>query len=387
MKILTIAATPFFSDRGCHVRIYNAAKYLQKFGARVKICTYFDGANVAGLDVEKIKKVGWYKKKSPGFSWGKFWLDIKLIFLCRKTIRAFQPDVIHAHLYEGLGVGYIAKKLAFRNVPIVIDLQADLDEEFRNYNQNNYIARRIFVWLSQKLINSCDWLVLSSENLLPKMQTIFRHKGRVAVIRDGVALDLFRNIPKVAEKDREKIEEIKKWKADKKLLVYIGGLSDNKGVWDMLECFKKIAAESDGWKLLVGGFGIDEEKYKNYISDNNLNDSIFITGKVNYFSLPAYLALAEAGIDPKNSSTESSGKIVNLMAAGLPIICFENEFNRARLGNKGLFIKSFDELSQALADVEKGDNIDYDLGSLNEEREIQKLYEIFVQLTKEKQGL
>src|SRR4030042_5385256 len=120
MKILTIAATPFFADRGCHMRIYNKAKYLKKFGADVKICTYFGGDNIEGLDIEKIERVGWYKRTAPGFSWGKFWLDIKLIFLCRRVIKSFQPDVIPAHLYEGLGVGYLAKRLAGRNVPIVV---------------------------------------------------------------------------------------------------------------------------------------------------------------------------------------------------------------------------------------------------------------------------
>ncbi len=54
MKILTIAATPFFSDRGCHMRIYNEAKFLQKFGSIVKICTYHEGKNIDGLDIERI---------------------------------------------------------------------------------------------------------------------------------------------------------------------------------------------------------------------------------------------------------------------------------------------------------------------------------------------
>jgi len=382
MRILTIAATPFFSDRGCHVRIYNKAKYLEKFGAKVKICTYFDGENVAGLDIDKIKKVDWYKKTAPGFSWGKFWLDIKLIFLCRKKIKTFRPDIIHAHLYEGLGVGYAAKRLAFRNVPIVIDLQADLDEEFRNYSRDNYIARRIFVWLSKRLINRCNWLVLSSENVKPKMEKLYKYKDRITIIRDGVDLDLFSNIPQLTEEEQKKIEEIKKWKEDKKLLVYVGGLSDNKGIGELLESFNQFAAQSGEWKLLIGGFGSDEEKYKKYVSENNLEDFVYIAGKVKYFSLPAYLALADAGIDPKNGSTEASGKLVNLMTAGLPIICFDNEFNRARLREKGFYLQAFSELGGVLENIRPLERINYNLEDLGEEKEAGKLFEIFQALTK-----
>ena len=85
-----LTATPFFSDRGCHMRIYNEAKFLQKFGAEVKICTYHSkGRTSLGLILRELDKVKWYKRTAPGFSWGKFWLDMKLIFLCRRVIKNF----------------------------------------------------------------------------------------------------------------------------------------------------------------------------------------------------------------------------------------------------------------------------------------------------------
>lgn len=382
MRVLTIAATPFFSDRGCHVRIYNGARYLEKFGAKVKICTYFAGENVEDLDIETIKKVSWYKKTSPGFSWGKFWLDIKLIFFCRRKIRDFQPDIIHAHLYEGLGVGYFAKKLAFRDVPVVIDLQGDLEEEFRNYSGNNYIARRIFVSLSKKLIEQCDWMVLSSENLKLRMDKLFKRKNRIAVIRDGIDLDLFRDIPRPSAEEQKMIEKITRWKRDKKLLVYIGGLDDYKGVGELLKSFKKLVAESGAWKLLLGGYGNDEEKYKKFVEENNLADYVYFVGRVKYFSLPHYLALADAAVDPKNGSLEASGKIVNLMAAGLPIICFDNEFNRSRLADKGFYLISFDDLQEVLMRVGSTGRVNYDLENAGEEKEARKLFEIFKSLVK-----
>lgn len=379
MRILTITATPFFSDRGCHMRIYNEAKFLQKFGAVVKICAYHNGKNIDGLDIERIGKVNWYKRTAPGFSWGKFWLDIKLIFLCRRLIRSFRPDIIHAHLYEGLGIGYVAKKLAFRNVPIVFDLQGDLDEEFRNYNKENYIARRIFVRLSKIFISRCDWLVLSSERILAKVEKLFKAKDRIFIIKDGVDLDLFRDTPELAEDEQKKIEEAAKWKADKKLLIYIGGLSDSKGVGALLEAFGDRAG---GWKLLVGGFGNDEEKYKKYVEEKNLQDVIRFVGKVEYFSLPVFMALADAAIDPKNASSESSGKLVNLMATRLPIICFNNDFNRSRLGEKGYYMKTFDDLGEVLGKVNGREKIEYNLQNVSEDREVQKLMSVFRLLMK-----
>jgi len=383
MKVLTIAATSFFSDRGCHMRIYGDAKYLEKFGAEVKICTYFSGDDIAGLDIERIGKVGWYKRTAPGFSWGKFWLDIKLIFLCRRVIREFRPDVIHGHMYEGFGIGYVAKRLTFQNPPVVVDLQADLEEEFKSYNRKNFIARRFFVWLSRRLINRCNWLVVSSENVKPQMEKLYKHKDKISIVRDGIDLDLFRNVLRLTEEEQAKIAEIKKWTEGKKLLVYIGGLSDNKGVGDLLEAFLRLNLKNAEWRLLIGGFGNDEEKYKEYVRKNNLGDFVYFAGRVKYFSLPAYLALASAAIDPKNgSTTEGSGKLVNLMAAGCPIVCFEKEFNRARLGEKGHYMQNFGDLAGILESIKTSEKIHYDMEELGEEKEAKKLFDIFEKLIK-----
>ena len=391
MKILTIAATPFFSDRGCHIRIYNEAKYLEKLGARTRLCTYHIGEDIPRLGIVRIKGPKGYKKASPGFSWGKIWLDFKLLFLVRREIRSFQPDAIHAHLYEGLAIGYLAKKLAWRkNIPVVFDLQGNIDEEFASYSQKNSVAQKFFVWLSRKIIDWADKIVVSSENVICRCPT------PTTVIKDGVDKDLFKNPQNLSKEELEKIKKIKKWAGDSKLLVYVGGLSDNKGIGDLLKSFSKVRPFSPrrhvgvpqgqtlkkSWKLLIGGFGKDEGKYKKFIKENDLNGDVYFAGKVNYFSLPHYLALANAGIDPKKNSTESSGKLMNYMAAGLPVICFDNQLNRARLGEKGFYLKSFNDLPEILTDIKNAEKIDYDLESLSEEKEARKLFEILKSLTK-----
>jgi len=356
------------------MRILNEAKYLKKLGAEVRLSTYHIGEDVSGIAIARIKGSRGYKKTSPGFSWGKIWLDWKLLLLVRRGIMRFQPDAIHAHLYEGLAIGYLAKKLAFRgNIPIVFDLQGNLNEEFQSYNRKNSLARKFFVLMAKIVDRWADRIVVSSENVK------FNYRGLAStIVRDGIDLDLFQNPIELSKEDRRKIEKIKVWKGNNgRLLVYIGGLSDNKGVGDLLKSFSGSDLKKSGWKLLLGGFGEDEERYKKNISENRLENSIYFAGRIPYFSLPYYLALADAGIDPKNVSTESSGKIANLMAAGLPVICFENEFNRARLGGKGIYLKNIEELGEKMAEIKLREKVEYDLENLSEEKEVRKLFEVF----------
>ena len=215
------------------------------------------------------------------------------------------------------------------------------------------------------------------------MEKLYKHKDRISIVRDGIDLDLFKKIPELTSEEQAKIAEIKKWAEGKKLLVYIGGLSDNKGVGDLLEAFLRLNLKNAEWRLLIGGFGNDEEKYKEYVRKNNLGDFVYFAGRVKYFSLPAYLALASAAIDPKNgSTTEGSGKLVNLMAAGCPIVCFEKEFNRARLGEKGHYMQNFGDLAGILERLKTSEKIHYDMEELGEEKEAKKLFEIFEKLIK-----
>ena len=78
LKILMIAPTPYFSDRGCHVRIYEEARALRAIGHDVRIVTYHIGRDMEDISTERIVKIPWYKKLSAGPSWHKLYLDLLL---------------------------------------------------------------------------------------------------------------------------------------------------------------------------------------------------------------------------------------------------------------------------------------------------------------------
>src|SRR5512135_3327506 len=122
-----IAPTPFFADRGCHVRIYEEARALTALGHEVRIVTYHLGRDMAGIPTVRIPFFPWYRKLSAGPSWHKPYLDIFLFFKALAVGRSFHPDVIHAHLHEGAFLGLFLKK-AIR-VPLVFDCQGSLTAE------------------------------------------------------------------------------------------------------------------------------------------------------------------------------------------------------------------------------------------------------------------
>ena len=56
MKIIMIAPTPFFADRGCHTRIYGQISALQRLGYKIKLVTYG-----LGREMETVETIPGFK--------------------------------------------------------------------------------------------------------------------------------------------------------------------------------------------------------------------------------------------------------------------------------------------------------------------------------------
>ena len=52
---------------------------------------------------------------------------------------------------------------------------------------------------------------------------------------------------------------------------------------------------------------------------------------------PRYLGAVDIAVAPKLSETEGNGKLLNYMAAGLPVVAFEGPVAREFLGDSGRF--------------------------------------------------
>jgi hypothetical protein len=113
MKILIIAPTPFFADRGTHIRILEEALALEKRGHNLTIATYHIGKDIdnrinSNIDIRRIRRlIFWYKKLEAGPDWQKIILDFMLIRKVFYLARTQKPEIIHAHLHEGVLIGWI----------------------------------------------------------------------------------------------------------------------------------------------------------------------------------------------------------------------------------------------------------------------------------------
>lgn len=354
-RILVLAPTPFFADRGCHMHIAEQAYALQRKGYDLQIVTYHLGRDLEGLDIRRSVNVPWYKKLGPGPSWHKFYVDPLLLITAWRAARSFKPDVIHAHLHEGAVLGWILKKLL--GIPLVFDMQGSLTGELIAHNfplVKTTWMKNIWYAIETSIDHMADAVLVQSTEMREEAEHKFKipvHK--IFMAYDGVSTQVFTP----GERDPKLAEELS-IPSDKKVIVYLGGLSPHKGVDILLEAFPLVLQEVSNAFLLLMGYP-NEDHYRQRVKDMGLQDVVRVTGRVMYEDAPAYLRLGDIAVAPKRSQTEANGKIYTYMATGLPTVAFDTIMNREILGSLGIYVHDLNNpegLAKAMVELLRDDS-------------------------------
>ena len=335
-KVLMIAPTPYFSDRGCHVRIYEEAKALIAKGHNVEICTYHLGRNIAGIPTHRIPTVPWYKKKSAGPSWHKLYLDLLLLYTTLKVSRQFKPDVIHAHLHEGAFIGFFVKW--FSGVPMIFDCQGSLTGEVLDHGfmREGSLLEKMFAFVENQINKGADWIITSSNPTAELLVEKFHlSANRVLNVGDGVDTERFKpGLKSTNHRNKLKLPE------DKKIVVFLGAMTEYQGVNLLIDAIKQIVQTNNTLHFLLMGY--PEEKYVDMAEDAGISSAVTFTGRIDYALAPEFLCLGDLAVSPKLSATEANGKLFNYMASGLPTVVFDNPVNREILGDLGVYARTGD---------------------------------------------
>lgn len=372
MKFLIVAPTPFFTSRGTHIRILEEAIALERRGNKVTIATYHIGGDIPSqfrskIEIRRIRRwLFWYKKLEAGADWQKLILDImlfrKVFFLAMKE----KPDVIYAHLHEGALIGWMVKKLLFRkNIKLITDMHGSLTGEMRSHGYLRFgILQSFFGWAERHINAIGDIAVASSWEYAERMEND-RTEGKPEVLMDGVNERLYEGLSSSRE-----LRDYFGLPQNKMLFVYTGAFLLNKGIETLLFAIRDIARRgiSEAHFVLAGS---PPGHIELFIKENGLEHIITYVCPLDYFDMPKLLAACDIGIDPKDSATaQASGKILQYMAAGLPVLCFDRVNNRRYLEEGGYYVQdaTADGLAQGIWEILEYPDAMREKGRMNFER-------------------
>lgn len=325
-----LAPTPYFADRGCHVRIYEEARALIQRGGEVRIVTYHNGRDMAGIPTHRIAGLPWYRRLTAGPSWQKPLLDLQLLFKALSVARSFRPQILHAHLHEGAFVALMLRP--FLKVPLVMDFQGSLTTECRDHGffREGSVLERLFSGVERFVNGAADAVITSSS---AGAEALVREWGvpghRVSAVIDGVDTERFRPYPRAEARRQLGIAD------GVPLVVFLGLLNRYQGVDLLLEAVSLLRERRSPVRFLVMGY--PEERYRELARSLGVDDMVTFSGRIDYDRAALYLSAGDLAVSPKLSTSEANGKLFNYMACGLPTLVFDTPVNREILGDDGIY--------------------------------------------------
>ena len=330
LRVLTIAPTPFFGDRGCHVRIYEEIRWLAARGIENQLVTFPTGRDLPDVTISRARPWLGVSARSLGPSWGRPVLDLALLATCRRVLQTFRPHVLHGHLHEGIAIGCLLRRST--GTPLIADLQGCLASELADHGLISADG------LMAGLVTTAErWLVRRPDHILTSSKhgaDLFLRYGvasdRLTTLPDGVDVDLF--CPRAPDPTQLRALGL----SGKRVIVFLGVLTEYQGVDALIEAMQTVVDRRPDTHLLLMGYP-NEERYRHLIRTRGLSRSITVTGRIDYQKASNRLNLGEIAVGPKRSLTEANGKLLNYMACGLPTVATDTPVNREILGDAGVY--------------------------------------------------
>ncbi|MBU1137242.1 glycosyltransferase, partial [Patescibacteria group bacterium] len=233
-------------------------------------------------------------------------------------LKKFNPDIVHIHTPFMVGWQGIwwAKKL---KVPVVGTHHTFYDHYLKHIKMD-YNWTKKFSWkYTVAYYNHCD-LVLSPSRSLAEELTAHGLKKPIEIIQNPIDTNLFRPATDIAEKAKAK----KSFGVNGQAVVYMGRLSYEKSVDQVVKAFALMLEKLPDLKLMLIGDGPEKNNLEKLSKTLGLKNKVIFTGVLRGENLVKALWANDIFITA--SKTENLPvSVLESMAAGLPIIAVKEK--------------------------------------------------------------
>lgn len=187
-----------------------------------------------------------------------------------------------------------------------------LHNDYLNFNNNN----------SKEIIKKYDKIITVSNYLKGKILDI-DSKVKVSTLYN--ATDIERFSKKIEQSKLKKIKDKYKIPLNKKIIMYVGRVQQEKGILELIQAFNKVSSANKYQLVIVGSSFFKNEKNDGFskmieklIQDNSKN--ITLTGYVDYNDIHSIFSLADIGVVPSQCNEAFGMTLLEFMATGIPTI-------------------------------------------------------------------
>ena len=219
-------------------------------------------------------------------------------------------DVINAHVYYPAGLSALILGKIYK-IPVVITEHAEIIDGYKQ-GRLKCLKDALRIMIAKFVFGKTNLIITVSYSLQKHIKS-FGIENDYAVVPNVINIDFFEQESRKGEKDEGRDENTKR-------IIFIGGLTPQKGVPYLLEALKiiKNRGRSDFFMHIIGD-GPFRGKYEEMAKDIEINDRVRFHGKK--ISENKLRLLRESDFMVLPSLYESFGVVLlEAMACGKPVI-------------------------------------------------------------------
>jgi glycosyltransferase involved in cell wall biosynthesis len=264
MKILIVSSSFFPKIDGSTRCVYDHARKLSQRGHDVYLTTR--GIN----DTPRFENIEGIKVIRSAFAYRRtsmirrFTLILEQMITIMMLQRRLKFEVIHVHGYTA-GLSALPTKIRYR-VPLVITTHGTELLWPRRLRWKSSAEVKLTLFFEKLVLNLSDVIVVQSPGVYNYMLKIYGNNiwRKVRPIHTGV--DHIKFSPMVSSTQNQ--------------ILFVGALSEIKGVSKLIKSFARVHQEVPDSKLLLVGLGPNKPFYERLVSSLNLDGSVQFLGNI-----------------------------------------------------------------------------------------------------------
>lgn len=290
LRIIMAGACPYPVPQGSQVFLRDTALGLRRLGHDVQLAVYGYGMGEddSGLTIHRTRRIPGARKTAAGPSLAKPLLDAALVMTLRRIARTQPVDAIGAHNYEGLMAA-----LASGIRPVVYHAHNAMMDELPHYFRNSRMARGVGAWLDRTFPKRADAVIAPHARLAAYLVDCGCQASKVTVAPPGAAIEAF----PMCNVDNENPP-----------VVYTGNLDPYQNLGLLKEAMMQVRAAMPEAKALVA------------TAQPAMLDWAGVALTNDFASMAAVMARGGIFACPRTSWSGFPIKLLNAMAAGMPVV-------------------------------------------------------------------
>ncbi|MBU1102064.1 glycosyltransferase [Patescibacteria group bacterium] len=311
MKIAIFSDTYLPQVNGVANVVYQSAKNLAALGHDVWIFTVCQKSQTKFFWTEEKIAVTILPSIPAGVYRGeRFTLPVGIAF---RRLKEFQPDVIHTHTPFSVGweAVWAAKKL---KKPLVGTHHTFYDHYLKHIKADYKWVKKISWKYTTLFYNFCD-LVLSPSLSLAQALTQKGLKKPIEVLQNSIETEIFVPAPNGETKDNLK----KEFGIKNKSLVYMGRVSYEKSIDQVLKAFKLVVEKEPQTTLMIVGDGPERKNLEELAAKIGVKNKVIFTGLLRGENLVRALQASDVFVTASKSENMPLS-VLEAMSCGLPFV-------------------------------------------------------------------